>query len=449
MNRSERLNASLISNLEKFAEIPNLPFFYEPTASKVIIALEHYGFSRGHNEYCNKNSEKIWETDEHGIYALIRRGNPKHRLLVVTHLDHPGIVLDGNRQGIPLGSVPIESLESRIRSEGIPIKVYDKHGKLNDYDTLTEIRQHRHRTKVRTRNKHPRNSQAIWDIDTFSLTENFIGMINSDNMLNTAIILEVINNLLRTEDLPIDVEFMFGYVEEIKQISATGIALRSETPLRKIDNNTVIVVLESASVFTPNEYTPVISRLELSPAQYDRGIVVRINDLNLLYGQKVASPNLGEMYLLDACLSTGVKYQQSLLGGTCDATPFTLFTSTPNIVGITIPTQNKHNVCNTGEIKQEVTAIDDVLACKLALMHMILGEDKNIHEAGQLAICHKLKMEGNPMWTRNIGSLIRDRRTTYKSSLARLRHAQFFPEGPIEQIEYNLMKLKAKTPYLR
>lgn len=72
-------------------------------------------------------------------------------------------------------------------------------------------------------------------------------MRSADNLATSAIMLELIEWLISTSPGG-NITFIFNKLEEVRQVSATGIAKRKHTMSEPIDQNTFIIILEAASV---------------------------------------------------------------------------------------------------------------------------------------------------------------------------------------------------------
>jgi len=450
VSNTERLEESFRQDLLKSAEIPNAPFLYEPARRFVINELVQMGFVDAKSEHRNQQLEYVH--DDFALYAKIKRRESKHKLIITTHLDHPFVVLDGKGGGTPLGSIGNDRLKKQTETKGIPVKVYSKDGELVASDTIVGVNIGSRRTRVITDFQEPygTNSHAIWAMEPFVVEGGRIKMINSDNMANTAIMLSLIEEIVQdTSEKPIDVEFIFAYLEEIKQVSTTAIALRGSTPFGGINSNSLIVVLESASVETLEEYEATINSLQMRKANYDDGIIVRINDRGLVYGQRYDTDNKAENLLLMSAQEAKANYQQTLLSGTCDATSYTLFSKTPHIASITIPTKYKHNTGKQGEMVREEILIRDVNATKNTLLKAIYacgGDLMPIYRPD--AHSRALKSTSMTATPRAISELKRDRIATYFTSLQRLKRARFYPENISDRMYFSYNSAVGKVKKL-
>ncbi len=95
----------MIENLlPEIAATPNAPFLYGAGRDLVRRILTN-------KEIPNLSIKE----DEFALYARVKRGNPQKCLIVVTHIDHPAIVLKNEKYGIVFGSVGYERIRQMKR----------------------------------------------------------------------------------------------------------------------------------------------------------------------------------------------------------------------------------------------------------------------------------------------------------------------------------------------
>src|SRR5579859_123267 len=98
------------------AGVPNISFLSLPARAFIICHLGNLGFLD--KEKYPDSSPMQFAQDHYAIYAHFVQGNPKRRMLIVMHLDHPGIILDGKGGGMRVGSVGIKRLQEQIKEKG-------------------------------------------------------------------------------------------------------------------------------------------------------------------------------------------------------------------------------------------------------------------------------------------------------------------------------------------
>src|SRR5260370_2815958 len=69
--------------------------------------------------------------DTFAIYAHYSHGTPHYKLIIDTHLDHPGFILLGKGAAIPVATIAEPTRSQRIneRQQAIPVSFYDHQGK--------------------------------------------------------------------------------------------------------------------------------------------------------------------------------------------------------------------------------------------------------------------------------------------------------------------------------
>jgi hypothetical protein len=446
MSKIEGMESSLEGYLFQSAEIPNAPFLYGAAAKMVRAELGKMGFSDLKDETQPQN-ELQFTSDHFGIYARIKRGNPRRGIIITTHLDHPFVVLDGRGGGVPLGTIGNSRLKEIAGAGGIPIKVFSAEGEHITNDRIADvILGGKPRVKTEFVTSYPGNTHAIWDMSPIVVNRDKIKMINADNMASTAVALAVLKDLSSGySDRDIDVEFVFAHLEEIKQSSATAIAMRGNTPFGDLGNRPIIV-LESATMSTSRAYDEVLSKFKLPRADYNSGVLIRVNDANLVYGQRTLSPNLSEILLLKTADQLGIDYQHTLVDGVCDATAYTLFSPNPSIAGITIPTKYKHNWGPEGDIVHEELRTSDFIDMKSLVLQAVIsagGDALSWDHPG--AITEHLKSTTIAANPRALASLQRDRVSALYSTIKRLKAGKFYPEGLVEEAGFLFDRVRGRV----
>lgn len=434
----ETINLSIMNSC---AEIPNAPYLYGASRRFITKTLEIYGFQKGTE---SRQEGNFYSHDQYATYVKIKRGNSPYKLLITTHLDHPFLVLDGKGNGQPVGSIEMNKL---IKEEGeIPIKIYANNGKFLGEERVQRYKEQKGKGKVTvTKNTdYPMNSHGIWNLEPLEVENGILKMRNADNSINTAIILSMIGRIISSTPSDIDLEFIFCNLEEVIQISATAIGSRSRTPYGQIDKNTLILVLESANIETRLADYPILDLVGLKPASYDGGLVLRLNDRDLVYGQRLNQENLLEHALLHSLDVTQTIYQRTLLSGVCDATAFTLFTNSPNIASLTIPTRYKHNVDESGRLVHEQLLLQDVRSSYQALHNLILYIARGDIKRRNDVVNEQLKATSLAASLKELESLRSARLGALAWGETRLKHGVFYPENTLQQFSFFIDNLRSR-----
>ncbi len=342
----------VITQVLSLDRTPNVPYYPQASETQIRELLSAY-----------PNLEVV--EDELAIYARYTHGKPTNRLVIDTHLDHPGLAYRPDKL-ITLGSLfPAEAAKAK-KSMIMPVRLYQANGeyltssqveyapggdpKLVDQDVLKK-------------NALPRNSQVVPWISG-EPREDLLRLRSADNLAVTAVGL-VFLDWLFAQQPEADVTFIFTKLEEIRQISATGIAKKNGTPFGQFDEHTHIIMLEAAAV----GQTALSRTVADTETNYDDGVVIRIADAALPY-QVNGQTNFAEALALHSRDRVGGAMQHGPLISNCDATSYTLFSQCPNIVSLTVPCRNKHNFTEDGEFTPEIVTQTDLLTMLALLQSM-------------------------------------------------------------------------------
>ncbi len=442
--QKEQINRNLRNNLTELSEVPNAPFLFDPAVRFItnkfdelgipnisVQEAEHYGTS-----YCE---------DEFAVYLRIKNDNSKDRLVFTTHLDHPYFVINDKKEGDALGSVHPERVVPNTQ-----LKIYSREGDFRGVDLIQSIHKTRNGNSIVMEGnvKLDKNNHGIWDLEPIDYDNDKIKMLSADDVATTAVCLSVIENTIRNLNQSVNVEFVFTKVEEVRQLSATGIAVRGSTPYGRFDDSTTIIPLECDYVEMSDQQKKLIRNSGFKPADYESGLILRLNDNKIVYSQSSVGKNVAETKILNSLLNTDTQYQQTLVGGACDGTSFTLFTDCPNVAGITIPTRFKHNIGQNGEIVHEEIRISDLIGLNNVITQLVLGSDDHLSKESGLEIFPKLMDSRMVANNQNIQLLRSERLITLYSNLDQLKNGAYFPEDISQRTTYLLGKLNSRIKTL-
>lgn len=429
----EQMNSGTRRYLEGLSEIPNAPFLYEPASRFVVDNLINLGITKVEPVQAQKTNIGFC-SDELGIYVKIKGGNPKNKVIVTTHLDHPFFVINKNGYGEAVGSV-----ESNRIKVNTPLRIYSRNGDFLGIDVIQEIKRHRQFSTIKTEGMvvPDSNSHGIWDLSPILYGQSVLKMLSADDIATTAISLSLIENLVNMKDQDINVEFIFTHLEEVRQVSATGIAKRGATPFGRIDGSTIIIPLECDHAEVSTKQAQKIIKEGFTPANYDDGLIVRLNDSGIVYGQRFGGNNNAESLLLQSFSKMeNVRFQQSIVTGACDGTAFSLFSPTPHIACITIPTRNKHNIDLGGEIVHEEIKREDFQSAMNLLENAIILAGRTQLKLSGNEISQKLKKSSLSASQNGLSALSADRLGAYRSSIERLKVAKYYPTNNSEKMYF-------------
>ncbi len=417
--------------LRDIASTPNAPFLYGPSRKMI-------------ERMFSDHPDVAIQKDEFALYVRVKHGHSSRRVIVVTHLDHPGIVLKNSRHGIPFGSVGYERIVEHLTRAPIPVRVYDLNGAYQQLAYLTDFKMWRGSPMVSLQAKNfiSPNSHAIWDVPTFEKNNGIIKMHNADNGAVTAVAMELLNTSTHMEN--IDLEVLFVYVEEVHQISSTGIALRGKTPFGAIDDHTFIINLEAMEIESNTLEKSLIDKFGLSFPNYDAGVLIKVNDGQLIYGFHF--PNLineAELVVKTAATELNIAHQYTITTGSTDAKSFSLFPLTPHIVTLAVPCKWKHNQGSKGEfVPEEVYERD--LENTLALLKAVIQPIQQTQDKLKLSLNAKLKENGYGLSVKQVKKLRNQRVSIMKAAQPRLRKGVYFDTSLREFIEFNFWRVASK-----
>lgn len=443
--QKEQINRNLRNNLSDLSEVPNAPFLFDPAIRFITNKFDQLGIPNISAQEAEHYSISYCE-DEFAIYLRIKNDNSKDRLVFTTHLDHPYFVINDKKYGDALGSVHPERVTPNTQ-----LRIYSRDGDFRGVDLIQSIHKTRNGNSIVMEGnvKLDKNNHGIWDLESIDYDNGKIKMLSADDVATTAVCLSVIENTIRNLNRSVNVEFVFTKVEEVRQLSATGIAVRGSTPYGRFDDKTTIIPLECDYVEMSDQQRRLIRNSGFKPADYESGLILRLNDNKIVYSQSVQfGRNIAETKILNSLLNADTQYQQTLVGGACDGTSFTLFTDCPNLAGITIPTRFKHNVGRNGEIVHEEIKISDLIGLNNVITQLVLGSDDHMSKESGLEIFSKLMSSQMVANNQNMHSLRSDRLKTLYSNLNQLKNGVYFPEDISQKTTFLLGKFNSRIQTL-
>ncbi len=450
--RKSKISPYFLKNLRNLGEIPNVPYLYKIAKKEIEKRLQEIGFTRYHSRFHKKKEGCFFASDELATYAKIRRGKPNFSLIISSHLDHPGFAIKNSKEGIALGSIGITRLKKYIEKENIPLKIYGPNGKLITTNAfITEISKEETKPIIflKTKDKIPSNSYGIFNLPFICIEEEKIKMLTADNVACSAAILQCLKNVIeeRNQFKNVDLTVVFSYIEEIKQISMTGIAKRKKTPFEDLKKEMIYIALEAMESEIDDNQKEILKKFALPKPNYESGVLIKITDSNLVFGQGYLEKNLAEELLLSACKKNNINYQHTISSGTSEGTALSLFNISSNIATLVIPNRHKHNLGDEGEIVSEEIKISDLIdAIKiLSTAIKISDEKKPIEEHGLAERLKKTNLSAPP---KKLKAMKKEREILLTASLPRLRLACFYPNSTKEKIIIDFHRSLAKIQSL-
>jgi putative aminopeptidase FrvX len=337
------LDKKLQEIVEELSRIPNAPFSLTARTKYVMQKLADTGL----------------EVEDSPYYILAKTGNPQaeRKLVVMSHLDHPGFIFRNSSEAIAFGTLYFDKLDlKRLPS----LNVYTREGNFLGKAYITDVFGRDYsRVRVRADFEIPRNSQGQWDLGTARISEERVEALSNDNDIVTSVLLSIAQPLPQSDW---GVYFLFTKHEEVIQQSSYEIAVKNLLDLTEKD---LIINLESMKVYS------LLDSTEFNGFSYEGGVVLNVSEKDSIYGTK--SPdrrNLAESLVNNIVEKERIEIQRGLTGGSSDAWTFSEAGFTPNIVTLNIPNQYKHNVDNENVVAEAV-ATKDVIALEKILRSIL------------------------------------------------------------------------------
>jgi len=338
------IDKNLEKEITKLFENPCVPFSIKSRAKHIKTILLEKGLTN------------ILETP-YTIIAKTGSENSAQRILISTHLDHPGFVFKNSKEAIALGTLYFE----KINLNKIPsLAVYDKEGKFICKTKIVKVSgKDKEQIFVKDNPLIKKNYFGLWDLPhSYFTKESFFGRSN-DNDLPTAILL---NNITTIKNSKYQYVFIFTKNEEIVQLGSYNLAKANTLKIKPSD---ILINLESMKVL------PIGKKPQ--SLDYESGLVLNISERGIIYSKK---DNLAESIINNICDKNGIRIQNGLAGGSTDAWPFAKYSQTRNIVTLNIPNEYKHNVNNQKVTleKASINYINDMDKLLGEILHSDISE---------------------------------------------------------------------------
>lgn len=423
------LNKRLAYFAERLANLPNAPYLPHPISDRMEELLL---------ELNTKHGNRIQMTKNHlGIFARIVSSIEARPILVSAHMDHPLFITQSRNEAIPFGLLSTAQIEASLGSTewSIPVFLHSSSGDSIGSAELVKTTGQEH-AKIRASFKVPKNSHVMWKLP-FGYDENAVSLIAADNLINCAICLASLEEVLST-NAEYDITFMFGAIEEVKQLSATGVVLEGVPGRGRITPDWIIFVLEVGPAVMKDALLSACDKYGLPRPEENGGPALRISDDWTLHGQENSGFNLAEHVLLRSVKQLGRPYQHSISGGMCDGSVFTSFGVSSNIAGIALVNPFRHNFASSDFPVHEQVKVSDVNLALLWLSHALINANRYISEGvhSQTLLTYKLDSTELRANRRQITRINIDRKATYIAMKPRMGRGYYFPENIIDRFRF-------------
>jgi hypothetical protein len=462
------------------AGVPHAPYLHGPSLRLILDLLAEMGISR--RSAAGDFRQGGYALDDFCLYVRFRRGKAVRPLLIDSHLDHPAFVLDGKGQGVALGSLGLERVQRLLEQGPLDIRIFGPPGQFITLGRITQLDlAAKPIIQVEAPAAVPANSHGVWNVADFEVAGDTLLMHSADNMIVTAVMLALIEQIATApEDFPhLDVTFVFTFLEEIFEASATALAMKRRTPFGQIDDRWVIIVLESMEtiplayqnqqdsaasliaqdlrqlrqtderwVVSLRSHEPALLEQNMHPLYKTFGLslpnpaagaAIKINDIDCVYGYEYPDqPNYAESLLLATADALGVAYQHTLYGGACNGTAFSLFPTSSHIATLSVPNPLKHNMDFDGRVVAEQVKLADIESVARIVRRVIESADQEVPHAHPAALSQQLKrtsLTPHPAIARRLRA---ERGTVAWSARWRLRKRRYFGGNLPEHLAFRL-----------
>jgi endoglucanase len=288
------------------------------------------------------------EADEYGNLLARAGGRARRRggvppLVLVAHLDHPGVHLMGGGRARLAGGVAPSALAGRV-----PVRVLGRRGECRGHLLEFDAASRAFRYEGPMPGRGP--AFAVWDFPDFVDTPDRWTMRAADDLVGVAAILSLVG-YVAAEGSDRQVIGALTRAEEVGLIGATLLAQS-----RRLPSDALVLSVEASR--------------ELPGAVVGAGPIVRVGDRTSTF-----SPTVEALLYAAATDLAGrepaFRFQRQLMsGGTCEATVFTLFGYQTG--ALAVPLGNYHNVDPEGRLAAEYVSPQDV-ANLARLLRAVLG----------------------------------------------------------------------------
>ncbi len=396
------LNQKFLFELDSVA---NAPYYTTGITQKLVAYLQKF------------EGLKIVE-DEHAVFVKV--GNQSLPPIIIdTHLDHPGFVVGSDNFVHSLGSFVNSKMINQIRfPDRLPVNFYTTKGlHLTSgylFDSKIENNQILFRYFAENFSTLPLSTQ-VFPVVSPGKKEGYLHLKSADNLATVSVCLSLIDQLHKNTDC--NLTFAFTKLEEIYQLSATGIAKREQTPFEKILPHTPILVLEVAPVLTKN--------------QSDRGDLAIASSENIF-------PTLNQSsFLLKAIKKTCEANNTNLhfvgLHSHGNSISYRLVAKNTETICLTIGNFNRHNIDENGDFAPEIVGIKSILQMTKVVKDLVSEVAVNYP---RLVDSLKLNQQEQKKRQQLLGAYLR--------AYPRLKFGKLYPQSVLEYLYFSFYSLLAK-----
>ncbi|MGI8915997.1 MAG: hypothetical protein ACR2JY_19870 [Chloroflexota bacterium] len=331
--------------LAEVAGIPTAPFHEGGVARHMEAALRAFGFVVRQDRFGN-------------LLARYRRGREARPVVLVAHMDHPGLVAT-RRAGRHVIAEVLGGLQPGVLVPGTPLRFYDGTasyaGEVREY--LPEVGRLRAAVKADVHGTLSRDAFGTLDIPAFSRANGFLALRAADDLAQCACLLLVAERVSTVAE-SFDVTFVLTRAEEIGLVGATLVAQGGLLP-----RDAIVISLECS--------------MALPGAEIGKGPVIRVGDARQSFDPRgealllAARDELGRQWAGQAESAGRAIQRQLMSGGSCEASAFQAYGYITT--GLVLPLGNYHNADPNGQAAPEFIHINDAVG-EVDLLLAVLAE---------------------------------------------------------------------------
>ncbi len=385
--------------------IANAPYYTAGITRKLVSHLQKF------------NGLQIVE-DELAIYVKV--GNHSLPPIIIdTHLDHPGFVVGSDNFVHSLGSFVNSKMINQVRfPDRLPVNFYTSKGihLTTGYVFDTKVEGNQIKARYFAENFHmiPVNTQVFPVLSTGKKGD-YLHLKSADNLATVFVCLSLIDQLHETKDA--NVTFIFTKLEEIYQLSATGIAKRGSTPFEKILPHTPILVLEVAPVLTKT--------------QSDRGDLAIASSENIF---ETLNPNSKLLEgLKKVCEMNSVNLHFVSIHSHGNSISYRLVAKNTETICLTVGNFNRHNIDENGNFAPEIVGVKSLLQITKVVKDLVSEVSVNYPSPVDSL---KLNQQEQKKRQQLLGAYLR--------AYPRLKFGKLYPQSVLEYLYFAIFSILSK-----
>ena len=395
---------SLTSEIISLDKLGNSPYFTKGLVKKLF-------------DYFTEEQYQVIE-DEFALYVKVGNQNLPP-IIVDTHLDHPGFVIAEDNTVHSLGSFLNSKMINQINfPEKLPVGFYAPGGQHITSGFLYKMSTSQNQITAfyQTTNNVtlPANTQVMPIFET-GINNDKLSLRSIDNLATVLVCLKLLDKLQNTKEL--NLTFIFTKLEEIYQLSATGIAKRSSTPFEKINSHTPIIVLEVAPVLTNDQ----AKKGDLALASFE-------NIFNTL------SPDSKTVSLLrKVCDESKIKLHYTKLHSHGNSISYRLVAGNAETICLHVGSFNRHNIDEKGNFVSEFVYLKSLSNLEKVTYNLLKNLQENYPEPTK-------KITLNPDEEKKKSQLL----SSYTRAYPRLKLNKLYPKSLLEYLYFAYYSLLAR-----